>query len=286
MGNKKRSVESWGLNVVGTDGMAIPAGTTAQRTASPHGKEIRVNVSLNRLEFFNGIWHPVALELKLGAEKTSSFAASLNTIYAVRVGSSNITVTLPTNAAIGDKIAIYDPNNNWTKTSRYVVVGATANIEDGTTERMLISGDYVTYEWTGVGKWRKTRGVLAEYTVAQLALKADKTTVAAIRYTPDTSNKACPANNTIVVHTFPGGKKSFSANIVVDADDNSASDSVRLTGLVTSTNVEIVQGDRVTGGSIVVNYDAVRTSSGGVQITVNSNKAAKANIWVGYAIGK
>lgn len=286
MGNKRRSTEIWGLTILGSDGMAIPAGTTAQRTAAPQGKEIRVNTSLNRLEHYdNGMWNPGALGLKLGAEKTSNFNASLNTMYSVRRGSGFLTITFPSAAAVGDKIAIYDPAGTWVGGLGTVAIEPRALVEQGVSaEQLALDNQYVVYEWTA-GKWRKTTGVLFEFIISQLALKETKIFNADSRYRADSNSYSLAANVTKTVHTFANVAKVSQAIVVISTAAGVQAASASITCIVVGATVSMTVCDAIETAGINVSYDAKRETNGKVSITVNSNLVAKADSRTVYSIG-
>lgn len=92
---------------VGTPGMTVPYGTTAQRPDSAGAGAIRFNTTLNILELYNGnAWLPV------GAFDSqtinSATTAQSGQQFFVDTGEGPVTLTLPANPNVGDTIRVFD----------------------------------------------------------------------------------------------------------------------------------------------------------------------------------
>ena len=80
----------------GTEGFTVPAGTSAQRPASPNNGEIRYNTSLNRLEaYVNGAWTTVGV----GDGTVTSVTGTANQISVVN-GTTTPVVSIASNPTL------------------------------------------------------------------------------------------------------------------------------------------------------------------------------------------
>ena len=92
---------------VGSPGLTIPYGNTAQRTAGAGAGSLRFNTEINVLELYNGTaWLPVGV-LNAKTITTGYTAHSGEQIFADTNG-GGFTVTLPASPATGDVIRFFD----------------------------------------------------------------------------------------------------------------------------------------------------------------------------------
>lgn len=150
MGNKKRSIESWGLDVL--DGMSIPNGSTAQRPSSPAEGELRGNTSHKSLEAFIGnAWRVSQNKLTQVSTRSSNFTAVVNTMVPVSTSSRTVLATMPA-AQQGDRIIFYDASGTWDSRAFSVRGPSGVQIDFQTTRSHNIERDTVVYVFQG-NRW-------------------------------------------------------------------------------------------------------------------------------------
>lgn len=92
---------------VGSPGLTVPYGSTAQRTADAGAGSIRFNTDLGNLELYNGdAWLPVGV-LNSTVITTSYTAQSGQQLFC-DTNSGGFTVTLPGSPHTGDVIRFFD----------------------------------------------------------------------------------------------------------------------------------------------------------------------------------
>ena len=92
---------------LGSPGLTVPFGNTAQRTADAGAGSLRFNTEINVLELYNGnAWLPVGV---LNAKTvTSSTTAHSGEQFFVDTNGGAVTITLPASPATGDVIRFFD----------------------------------------------------------------------------------------------------------------------------------------------------------------------------------
>lgn len=92
---------------LGSPGLTVPFGNTAQRTTDAGAGSLRFNTEINVLELYNGTaWLPVGV---LNARTiTSSVTAHSGEQFFVDTNGGAVTVTLPASPAAGDVIRFFD----------------------------------------------------------------------------------------------------------------------------------------------------------------------------------
>ena len=92
---------------VGSPGLTVPFGNTAQRVTDAGNGAIRFNTELNNLELYNGTaWLPVG-GLN-GVTVTTTFTAHSGQQLFCDTNGGGFTVTLPASPAVGDIIRFFD----------------------------------------------------------------------------------------------------------------------------------------------------------------------------------
>ena len=91
---------------LGSPGLTIPFGNTAQRTADAGAGSIRFNTQINVLELYNGTaWLPVGV---LNAKTvTTTYSAHSGEQLFVDTNGGAFTITLPASPAAGDVIRFF-----------------------------------------------------------------------------------------------------------------------------------------------------------------------------------
>ena len=92
---------------LGSPGLTIPFGNTAQRTAGAGAGSLRFNTEINVLELYNGTaWLPVGV---LNAKTvTTTYSAHSGEQLFVDTNGGAFTITLPSAPAVGDVIRFFD----------------------------------------------------------------------------------------------------------------------------------------------------------------------------------
>ena len=138
---------------VGSPGLTVPYGTTAQRTEDAGQGAIRFNTDLGNLELYNGTaWLPVGV-LNSTVVTTTYTAQSGQQLFCDTNGGA-FTVTLPAAPATGDIIRIFDlrktfdSNNLTLGRNGKLIQGDSADMtvnSEGAAFDLVYSGD--TYGW-------------------------------------------------------------------------------------------------------------------------------------------
>ena len=92
---------------LGSPGITVPFGNTAQRTDDAGAGSLRFNTELNNLELYNGdAWLPVGV---LNATTvTTTYTASSGQQLFVDTNGGAFTITLPASPHVGDIIRFFD----------------------------------------------------------------------------------------------------------------------------------------------------------------------------------
>lgn len=136
-----------GLEVLDPSGTRVSAGTTAQRATSPKAGNFRANTDLDGIEvFINGRWLTYGPALVLDTVKTANFTAIEGKVYPVKTTTGAITVSLPTNPKVGDKIAIFDYDGSWDK--NYVTVQCTTRNIRALNSALVLDEEFGSCEFT------------------------------------------------------------------------------------------------------------------------------------------
>lgn len=138
---------------LGSPGLTVPFGTTAQRTTDAGAGSIRFNTEINVLELYNGnAWLPVGV---LNAKTISSAtnAASGEQLF-VDTNGGAVTVTLPGSPAVGDIVRFFDLRKTFDSNALTIarngklIQGDSADMtvdSEGAAFDLVYSGD--TYGW-------------------------------------------------------------------------------------------------------------------------------------------
>lgn len=138
---------------LGSPGVTVPFGTTAQRTDNAGSGSLRFNTELNNLELYNGTaWLPVGV-LNATTVNTTYTASSGQQLF-VDTNGGGFTITLPASPHVGDIIRFFDirktfdSNNLTLGRNGKLIQGDAADMtvnSEGAAFDIVYSGD--TYGW-------------------------------------------------------------------------------------------------------------------------------------------
>tara|TARA_B100000900_G_scaffold366766_1_gene342839 strand:- start:227 stop:682 length:456 start_codon:yes stop_codon:yes gene_type:complete len=130
---------------VGSPGLTVPFGTTAQRTANAGGGALRFNTDLNVLELYStdqGAWLPVGT-LSAKTITTTYSAASGEQLFCDTNG-GGFTVTLPGSPAVGDVIRFFDLRKTFD--SNALTIGRNGRLIQGDASNMTVNSEGAAFD--------------------------------------------------------------------------------------------------------------------------------------------
>lgn len=137
----------------GTEGVVLPVGNTSGRERSPKQGTVRANSQSKALETFIGnSW--IEYEPKVAVEpvNNSSFSAKAPSLYPVDTNLNPMTVTLPSNAKVGNTVTLIDYSGTWDINN--LTVSSSTPI-DGSEKDLLVAvkGTVVIFMYMGSNGW-------------------------------------------------------------------------------------------------------------------------------------
>ena len=128
---------------VGSPGLTIPFGTTAQRTQDAGAGSIRFNTELNNLELYNGTaWLPVGV-LNATTVTTTYNAASGQQLFCDTNGGP-FTITLPGSPAVGDVVRFFDLRKTFD--SNALTLGRNGKLIQGDAADLTVNSEGAAFE--------------------------------------------------------------------------------------------------------------------------------------------
>lgn len=128
---------------LGSPGLTIPFGNTAQRTAGAGAGSIRFNTEINVLELYNGTaWLPVGV---LNAKTvTTTYSAHSGEQLFVDTNGGAFTITLPSAPAVGDIIRFFDLRKTFD--SNALTIGRNGKLIQGDSADMTVSSEGAAFD--------------------------------------------------------------------------------------------------------------------------------------------
>ena len=128
---------------VGSPGLTIPFGNTAQRTANAGAGAIRFNTEINVLELYNGnAWLPVGV---LNAKTvTTTYTAHSGEQLFVDTNGGGFTITLPSAPATGDVIRFFDLRKTFD--SNALIIGRNGKLIQGDSADMTVNSEGAAFD--------------------------------------------------------------------------------------------------------------------------------------------
>ncbi len=128
---------------LGSPGLTIPFGNTAQRTAGAGAGSLRFNTEINVLELYNGTaWLPVGV---LNAKTvTTTYSAHSGEQLFVDTNGGAFTVTLPSAPATGDVIRFFDLRKTFD--SNALTIGRNGKLIQGDSADMTVSSEGAAFD--------------------------------------------------------------------------------------------------------------------------------------------
>jgi len=128
---------------LGSPGLTIPFGNTAQRTAGAGAGSIRFNTEINVLELYNGTaWLPVGV---LNAKTvTTTYSAHSGEQLFVDTNGGAFTITLPSAPAVGDIIGFFDLRKTFD--SNALTIGRNGKLIQGDSADMTVSSEGAAFD--------------------------------------------------------------------------------------------------------------------------------------------
>ena len=128
---------------VGSPGLTIPFGNTAQRTAGAGAGSLRFNTEINVLELYNGTaWLPVGV---LNAKTvTTTYSAHSGEQLFVDTNGGAFTITLPSAPATGDVIRFFDLRKTFD--SNALTIGRNGKLIQGDSADMTVSSEGAAFD--------------------------------------------------------------------------------------------------------------------------------------------
>jgi len=193
----------------GTEGVTIPAGTTAQRPASPNNGELRYNTSLQRFEaYVNGGWQTVGS----GDGNITSVAGTIGQI-SVANPTTMPTVSIYTNPTLPGTEYVKMPAGTTAQRPDTPVNGMMRYNTDSLVFEGYINGAWTSFASTGVGviSVNTGTGLTGGPITSSGTISIDNTGVTAGSYTAANitvnaqGQLTSASSNTSLVNTFSGG---------------------------------------------------------------------------------
>ena len=128
---------------LGSPGLTIPFGNTAQRTAGAGAGSLRFNTEINVLELYNGTaWLPVGV---LNAKTvTTTYSAHSGEQLFVDTNEGAFTITLPSAPATGDVIRFFDLRKTFD--SNALTIGRNGKLIQGDSADMTVSSEGAAFD--------------------------------------------------------------------------------------------------------------------------------------------
>lgn len=128
---------------LGSPGLTIPFGNTAQRTAGAGAGSLRFNTEINVLELYNGTaWLPVGV---LNAKTvTTTYSAQSGEQLFVDTNGGAFTITLPSAPATGDVIRFFDLRKTFD--SNALTIGRNGKLIQGDSADMTVSSEGAAFD--------------------------------------------------------------------------------------------------------------------------------------------
>ena len=128
---------------LGSPGLTIPFGNTAQRTANAGAGSIRFNTEINVLELYNGnAWLPVGV---LNAKTvTTTYSAHSGEQLFVDTNGGAFTITLPGSPAAGDVIRFFDLRKTFD--SAALTIGRNGKLIQGDSSDMTVNSEGAAFD--------------------------------------------------------------------------------------------------------------------------------------------
>ena len=139
---------------LGSPGLTIPFGNTAQRTANAGAGSLRFNTEINVLELYNGVaWLPVGV---LNAKTvTTTYSAHSGEQLFVDTNGGAYTITLPGSPATGDVIRFFDVRKTFD--SNALTIGRNGKLIQGDAADMTVNSEGAAFDLVYSGNsygWR------------------------------------------------------------------------------------------------------------------------------------
>ena len=128
---------------LGSPGLTIPFGNTAQRTADAGAGSIRFNTQINVLELYNGTaWLPVGV---LNAKTvTTTYSAHSGEQLFVDTNGGAFTITLPASTAAGDVIRFFDLRKTFDTAN--LTIGRNGKLIQGDSADMTVNSEGAAFD--------------------------------------------------------------------------------------------------------------------------------------------
>ena len=128
---------------LGSPGLTIPFGNTAQRTANAGAGSIRFNTEINVLELYNGTsWLPVGVLNAVTV--TTTYTAHSGEQLFVDTNGGAFTITLPSAPATGDVIRFFDLRKTFD--SNNLTIGRNGKLIQGDSADMTVNSEGAAFD--------------------------------------------------------------------------------------------------------------------------------------------
>lgn len=128
---------------IGSPGLTVPFGTTAQRTDDAGSGALRFNTDVNVLELYNGTaWIPVGV--LNGKMVTTTYTAASGEQLFVDTNSGAYTISLPASPAMGDIVRFYDIRKTFD--SNALTIGRNGNLIQGDAADMTVDSEGAAFD--------------------------------------------------------------------------------------------------------------------------------------------
>ena len=128
---------------IGSPGLTVPFGTTAQRTADAGAGSIRFNSEINVLELYNGTaWIPVGV--LNGKMVTTTYTANSGEQLFVDTNGGGFTVSLPGTPTMGDIVRFYDIRKTFD--SNNLTIGRNGKLIQGDSSDMTVNTEGAAFD--------------------------------------------------------------------------------------------------------------------------------------------
>lgn len=128
---------------IGSPGLTVPFGTTAQRTDDAGSGALRFNTDVNVLELYNGTaWIPVGV--LNGKMVTTTYTAASGEQLFVDTNSGAYTISLPASPAMGDIVRFYDIRKTFD--SNALTIGRNGKLIQGDAADMTVDSEGAAFD--------------------------------------------------------------------------------------------------------------------------------------------
>lgn len=272
---KKPAIARYGLEVLTSDKLLIPVGTTGERDATPKVGYFRYNSDSKRIEWYSGAWDTAKRDLVFNAVISTASSAIVQRMYPINTTTAGVTLTLPSNPILGDRVGLMDSHAKW-DTNAVTVNGNGNFVEGAASTQFNILRDFVVLVWTGVSArgWVRESGAFPSTATidAAIALKADITYVDAVHERTNVPDQAVAVGAARPIFSVDATKRAVKATVAFlsNAGETQLFD-LLIVKDSSNNNLDVTVLGEVRSNSDFITFNV--TYASGIVITANTTAA-------------